>query len=67
MSSAPTLYHCPQTRAHATFWINEELGSPCDIQIVDLKAGAQKTPEYLAINPMGKVPTLVHEGLKPAN
>ncbi|MFK7957366.1 MAG: glutathione S-transferase family protein [Lysobacterales bacterium] len=63
MANAPTLYHCPQTRATATFWMNEELGAPCDIKIVDLKTGGQKTPEFLAINPMGKVPALVHNGV----
>lgn len=62
MANAPTLYHCPQTRANTTLWLNEELGSPCEIAVINLKTGDQKAPEYLAINPMGKVPALEHNG-----
>ncbi len=58
----PVLYHMPQTRGGTTMWMNEELGAPCDISLVNLKAGDQKKPDYLAINPMGKVPALTHDG-----
>jgi glutathione S-transferase len=37
----------------------EELGEPFSIELLNLRAGDQRKPEYLAINPMGKVPTLV--------
>ncbi|MEL7491205.1 MAG: glutathione S-transferase family protein [Pseudomonadota bacterium] len=60
MTDAPTLYHCPQTRGGTTLWMNEELGAPCRVEIVDIRQGAQKKPDYLAINPMGKIPALVH-------
>lgn len=63
MTDAPILYHCPMTRSETTLWLNEELGAPCRIDIVDIKKGAQKRPDFLAINPMGKVPTLTHEGV----
>src|SRR5450759_4425406 len=36
----------------------EETGQPYERVLTDVSKGAQKTPEYLAINPMGKVPTL---------
>jgi glutathione S-transferase len=38
----------------------EETGQPYERVLTDISKGAQKTPEYLAINPMGKVPTLKH-------
>jgi len=34
----------------------EETGQPYERVLTDISKGAQKTPEYLAINPMGKVP-----------
>lgn len=60
--SKPVLYHMPQTRGGTTLWMNEELGDVCDIMLVNMKNGAQKSPDFLSINPMGKVPTLTHEG-----
>jgi glutathione S-transferase len=41
----------------------EEIGEPYEIELLDLKAGDQRKPEYLALNPMGKVPTLVDGSL----
>lgn len=58
----PVLYHMPQTRGGTTMWMNEELGGVCDVKLLNLKAGDHKKPDYLAINPMGKVPALVHDG-----
>lgn len=63
MASKPVLYYCPQTRGGTTFWMNEELGDVCEIKIVDIKKGAQKETEYLKLNPMGKIPTLTHDGV----
>jgi glutathione S-transferase len=39
----------------------EELGLPYDMAEVDVNGGATHTPEFLSINPKGKVPTLVQE------
>ncbi|MEZ5892101.1 MAG: glutathione S-transferase family protein [Parvularculaceae bacterium] len=58
----PVLYYCPRTRADTAMWMNAELGEICDIKIVNLKTGAHKEPAYLAVNPMGKVPALTHDG-----
>ncbi len=52
------LYWAPRTRSFSALWLMEETGRPYERIRVDLSAGAQKAPEYLAINPMGKVPAL---------
>ena len=53
-----TLYHSPASRAFIPYWLLEELGVPFDVVTVDIAKGDQKTPDYLAINPSGKVPAL---------
>src|SRR5437763_531942 len=52
------LYWSPRTRSFSALWLMEEAGQPYERVLVDLSTGAQKKPEYLAINPMGKVPAL---------
>ncbi len=61
--SKPVFYYCPRTRADTVMWMNEELDGVCDIKLVNLKAGEHKQPDFLAINPMGKVPALTHDGV----
>jgi glutathione S-transferase len=56
---ALTLHYHPYSRAAGTLWALEEVGVPCELKIVDILKGAQKQPEFVAINPMGKLPTLV--------
>jgi glutathione S-transferase len=53
-----TLYHHPFSRASNVVWMLEEVGIEYDLHFVDLRSGAQKTPEVLALNPMGKIPIL---------
>jgi len=55
-----TLYHASPSRSSIVLWMLEELGVPYDIKLIKLSAGDNKTPDYLAINPMGKVPALRH-------
>jgi glutathione S-transferase len=55
-----TLFHSPNTRSSGTLILLEELGADYQLHVLDLKAGEQRRPEYLAINPMGKVPALKH-------
>jgi glutathione S-transferase len=52
------LYWSPRTRSFTTLWLMEETGQPYERVLTDLSAGAQRKAEYLAINPMGKVPAL---------
>jgi glutathione S-transferase len=55
-----TLYHSPNTRSSGTLLLLEELGADYDLHVLNMKAGEQRQPAYLAINPMGKVPALRH-------
>lgn len=55
-------YYSPQSNAVRILCTLEELGIPHETVKVDLKAGDQKKPEFLALNPNGKVPTLVIDG-----
>jgi glutathione S-transferase len=41
----------------------EEVGEPYDIHVLKLSEGQQLKPEYLAVNPQGKVPALKHKGV----
>ena len=53
-----TLYHHPFSRAASTIWTLEELDVPYELRFVDILKGEQKSPELLALNPMGKLPVL---------
>jgi len=54
------LYHAAPSRSSIVRWMLEELGEPYDIHLLTLTKGEQHAPDYLAINPMGKVPSLRH-------
>jgi glutathione S-transferase len=56
------LYHHPYSRAAGSLWPLEEVGVPYELRFIDMLAGEQKQPELLALNPMGKLPTLVDGG-----
>lgn len=56
------LYHAVPSRSMIVHWMLEEVGEPYEVKLLDLPSEEHKSPEYLAINPMGKVPALVHEG-----
>lgn len=57
-----TFYYHPQSRGRVAHWMLEEAGAKYEIKRLDLEKGEHKSPDYLKINPMGKVPTLVHRG-----
>jgi glutathione S-transferase len=57
-----TLFHSPQTRSSAVLLLLEELQADYELQVLNMKAGEQRQPAYLAINPMGKVPAILHGG-----
>ncbi|HEV2100417.1 MAG TPA: glutathione S-transferase family protein [Stellaceae bacterium] len=59
-----TLYFSPGSSAMATHIALHEIGVPFEAKLVSLARGEQHLPEYLAINPEGKVPTLLIDGWK---
>lgn len=63
MSGKITLHHAAPSRSSTVLFMLEEVGAPYELKVLDLQKGEQLTPEFLAINPMGKVPTIVHDGV----
>lgn len=57
-----TLYYSPGAASMAVHWMLIEIDVPFDAVLVDLDAGAQRDPDYLRLNPAGRVPTLVIDG-----
>ena len=57
------LYHASPSRSSIVLWMLEELGEPYELELLSLKNGDNLKPAYLAVNPMGKVPTLVDSGV----
>ena len=55
-----TFYHSPNTRSTGTLNLLEELGAPYALHVLNMKAGENRQPAYLAINPLGKVPAVKH-------
>lgn len=62
MTGLPTLYFAPQTCARVSLTALEEVGEPFETRLVAFLAGEHRKPEYLAINPSGKVPALLTAG-----
>src|SRR5271156_1556148 len=59
MAEALVLYTNPRSRGRIVRWMLEEIGQPYRTEVLDYGT-TMKAPAYLAINPMGKVPTLRH-------
>ncbi|MDH5821629.1 glutathione S-transferase family protein [Luteimonas sp. RD2P54] len=57
-----TLYYAPSTAALVVHWLLIELEVPHELRALDFERREQKSPEYLALNPAGVVPTLVLDG-----
>lgn len=62
MNDMIQFYYNPMSRARVVHWGLEEVGVPYELKIINLQKGEQKKADYLAINPMGKVPAIVHRG-----
>jgi len=56
------LYYAPGAASFLVHWLLVECDAPYELRLVDTAAKQQKTPEYLALNPNGVVPTLVIDG-----
>jgi glutathione S-transferase len=53
------IYHSPGTRGFRVIWVCEELSVPYEIEPVNFAAEYRATPEWRALNPVGKVPAMV--------
>ena len=58
MAEELVLYSNPMSRGRIARWMLEEVGAPYRAEMLDF--GAMKSPDYLAVNPMGKVPAIKH-------
>ena len=61
-NDALVFFHAPNTRSSGTRILLEELSAPHELRVVNMKAGEQRQPAFLAVNPMGKVPAILHRG-----
>jgi glutathione S-transferase len=57
-----TFYYAPMSTASITELVLEELGIPCERVKLDIQTGDTRKPEFVALNPNGKVPCIVHDG-----
>jgi glutathione S-transferase len=62
MTDPIKFYTNPMSRGRIVHWMLEETGAPYEVELLDLERGEHKSPAYLALNPMGKVPAIVHRG-----
>jgi glutathione S-transferase len=62
MSDEVVLYYNPMSRARIAHWMLEEVGVPYRMELVSFDKGEHKKPGFLAVNPMGKLPALIHRG-----
>src|SRR5665213_1528669 len=58
-----TLYHISPSRSSIVLWMLEEVGEPYEVVLLDGKNEENRKAAYLAVNPMGKVPALRHNGV----
>jgi glutathione S-transferase len=63
MSDEVVFYYNPMSRARIVHWMLEEVGQPYRVELVDMSKREHKRPAFLAVNPMGKLPALVHRGV----
>lgn len=56
-------YTNPMSRGRIIRWMLEEVGQPYETKVLRWETGEAKAADYLAINPMGKVPAIVHDGV----
>jgi len=62
MSEELVFYSSPMSRGRIAHWMLEEVAVPYRFEVVNLATQDQKKPAFLAVNPMGKVPAIVHRG-----
>lgn len=52
------IYHAPNSRSVRAIWLFEELGLPYELEVFPLGGAKMRTPEYLKVHPMGRVPAV---------
>lgn len=57
-----TIYHSPQSRSLRVVWLAEELGLAYRVETFEMFGEAMRSPAYLAIHPLGKVPAIDDDG-----
>jgi glutathione S-transferase len=62
VSDEVVFYHNPMSRGRMVHWMLEETGAPYRVELVSFDKGEHKKPAFLAVNPMGKIPAIVHRG-----
>jgi glutathione S-transferase len=55
-------YTNPMSRGRMVHWMLEEVGAPYRVELLSFDKKEHKSPAYLKVNPMGKVPAIVHRG-----
>ena len=63
MNDDIVVYFSPASRAFMALWMIEELGVRYRIEMIDIRKGEQKSPLFLAVNPMGKIPAVTVDGV----
>ena len=53
-------FHNPMSRARIVHWMLEEVGVPYTTRLIRFDTGEHKQPDFLAVNPMGKLPAIKH-------
>lgn len=62
MSDEIVFYHNPMSRGRMVHWMLEEIGATYRIELLSFDKGEHKQAAFLTVNPMGKIPTIVHRG-----
>ena len=60
MTDSIVFYHNPQSRGRIAHWMLEEANAPYETRVLDFEKSEHKSKEFLAVNPMGKLPAIVH-------
>jgi glutathione S-transferase len=63
MTDEIVFHHNPMSRGRIVHLMLEEVGAPYRIELRSFEKRDHKSPEYLAINPMGKIPAIEHRGM----
>jgi glutathione S-transferase len=62
MADKIVFYHNPMSRGRIVHWMLEEVGAPYEVKLLRFDKGEHKDAEFLAVNPMGKIPAIIHRG-----